>query len=174
LDKKLKKNHWYLGIQKDLNPTCAQPNDLPSGGNRMSDVLGVIHRIRKAKEDEERQKLAQAQQAREVSKTILLRTTEALEYVQNSEDGADAGMMAQRHAYALRLEMNRRALAHEVELRDAIVEDRRGKLRSAALDAKAIENVTEARHERIERERAKKHQGQLDEFGSMGWWRDSA
>jgi flagellar export protein FliJ len=83
-------------------------------------------------------------------------------------------LLAQTHAYVLRLEMNRRALARETALRDAIVEDRQDKLREAAVETKSIENVVEARDEQLAREVALKQQSQLDEFGSVGWWRNSA
>ena len=140
----------------------------------MSDVLKIIRRIRKAQEDAARQDLAHAEAAREVSEAILNATTDALERCQETVDRTNAAMLAQNHAYVLRLEMNRRALAREKQLRESIVDDRRQKLKTAAVETKSIENVVEARDERLAHERTRKQQGQLDEFGSMGWWRNSA
>ena len=140
----------------------------------MSDVLKIIRRIRKVQEDAARQDLARAESAREVSEVFLNATNDALQQAQENVDRTNPALLAQNHAYVLRLEMNRRALARETEMRTAIVDDRREKLKSAAVETKSIENVVEARAERDAHDLSKKQQGQLDEFGSMGWWRNSA
>ena len=140
----------------------------------MSDVLKTIRRIRKVQEDAARQELARAESARDVSDAILTATQDALETAQASADRTNPGLLAQPHAYVLRLEMSRRAIAHEKEIRESVVEDRRHKLKAAALDTKSIENVVDARDERESAERNRKQQGELDEFGSLGWLRNSA
>ena len=140
----------------------------------MSDVLEIIRRIRKAEEDAARQELVKAESARDVSEAVLNAMTDAMVRAQESVDGTNPALMAQQHSYLLRLEMNRRALVHEKARRESIVDDRRSRLKSAALETKSIENVVEARDEREALEESRKQQGQLDEFGSMGWWRNTA
>jgi flagellar export protein FliJ len=100
--------------------------------------------------------------------------SDALDRANDAVDRTNPAILAQHHSYVLRLEMNRRAIAQEKARRDSIVNDRQLKLKSAALETKSIENVVEVRDEREAMETARKQQGQLDEFGSMGWWRSSA
>lgn len=140
----------------------------------MSDVLETIRRIRKVQEDAARQDLARAEAARDVSEAVLTATNQALENAQDAVDRTNPALLAQTHSYVLRLEMSRRALAHEKRIRETVVDDRRSKLKAAALETKSIENVVEARDEREAAETARKQQGQMDEFGSIGWWRNSA
>lgn len=140
----------------------------------MSDVLEIIRRIRKAEEDAARQELVKAESARDVSEAVLNAMSDAMVRAQESVDGTNPALMAQQHSYLLRLEMNRRALVHEKARRESIVDDRRARLKTAALETKSIENVVEARDERETLEESRKQQGQLDEFGSMGWWRNTA
>jgi len=140
----------------------------------MSDVIDVIRRIRKVKEDACRQELTRAEYARDVSEACLQSVTEAVEQAQQSCDPEDAGMMTHHHSYALKMEMNRRALKREVEIREQMVARKRGELVEAAVETKSIENVADARNELQAQEQAKSQQNVLDEFGSIGWWRTSA
>jgi len=140
----------------------------------MSDVLEIIRRIRKAEEDAARQELVKAESARDVSEAVLNAMSDAMVRAQESVDGTNPALMAQQHSYLLRLEMNRRAIVHEKARREVIVDHRRACLKTAALETKSIENVVEARDEREALEQNRKQQGQLDEFGSMGWWRNTA
>ena len=140
----------------------------------MSDVLEIIRKIRKVEEDAARQDLVRAESARDVSEAVLSAMSQALERAQDTVDRTNPALLAQHHSYVLRLEMNRRALTYEKARRESIVDDRRIKLKSAALETKSIENVVDARDEREAHERSRKEQGQLDEFGSIGWWRSTA
>jgi flagellar export protein FliJ len=135
--------------------------------------LQVLLRIRDRGKMSAQTALRQAETAREAQAAALDHLEARLERSREAAE-LDPVELARHHAYALQMEMTRRAGEQDLVVREREVADCRDRLRDAARGHRVVEIVMENRAQVAERRAKRLETSQLDELGVQAWWRSSA
>ena len=137
----------------------------------MSSVLPKLYRIRKYREHTARRDLVDAQDAQRAHEDRLRQNADQVATSRGEASVEDPMDLARHHAYALRMEMDRRRETSQLSKRQREVVRRMSDVRHAAMATRTVERLAEMRQEVDTHEARRTEQRQLDELGLLGWSR---
>ena len=137
----------------------------------MTDTIRRIHRLRKFEEQTRRRDLLSAENREQDNALALSATNERIRrsHSQVGENRADD--MARHHAYALRMEMQRRVQQTQLDQQRRRVSWHREQWNVANREARIVERVAELREEAQAQEQRSAEQRDLDAVGMTAWWK---
>jgi len=139
----------------------------------MAGILEKIRRIREIHEEKARLELRDSQRQFDDMNRDLNGIGERVHASHSSTTGTDAADLALHHAFALRMEMERRTQAARCGEQEAVVEQSRESVVHASRQTRVAELVEERAAAAIRQTAATKEQRELDEMGIRGWFVNS-
>jgi len=139
----------------------------------MSGILQKIRRIREIDEERARLELRDTQRQFDELNRDLTVIGQRVQASHSSTLNTDAGDLALHHAFALRMEMERRQQEARCVEQEARVEESRESVVQASRQTRVAELVEERAAAAVRHSAATKEQRELDEMGIRGWYLNS-
>jgi flagellar export protein FliJ len=139
----------------------------------MAGILQKIRRIREIDEERARLELRDNQLRYDDLNRELTDIGERVQASHSSTKGTNAADLALHHAFALRMEMERRQQKAKCEEQSVRVEEHRETVVQASRQTRVAELVEEREAAAVRHIAATKEQRELDEMGIRGWYMNS-
>lgn len=137
----------------------------------MQDTIRRIHRLRKFEEQTRRRDLLVAENREHENREALQSTEQQVRRSQAQTSDNHVDDMARHHAFALRMEMQRRVQQSQLDHQSRRVSFHREQWNVANREARIVERVAELREEAEMVEQRHVEQRELDSLGMAAWWK---